>query len=222
MKKTKIALVDDHDLFLQGMSALLAPIAHLEVLYKAENGQVFLDLLNEGAELPDIVLLDLKMPVLDGIETLKIVKQEYPSIKVIILSMHQEEQFILHLVELDANGYLLKNSTITEVLQAIDAVNTKTYYYDDFLTQIMRKGLMSKKREKVSVSETIDLSKRELEILDLICQQHTASEIADKLFLSRRTIEGYKKDLLAKMGVRNTAGLIVYCLKNKLVQLNNY
>jgi DNA-binding NarL/FixJ family response regulator len=159
---------------------------------------------------------------MDGIKTLEALKKSYLDIKTIILSMHEDEQFVLHLIESGANGYLLKNATVAKVIEAINSVTETDFYFDEFINTTMRKGLVNKKRVKVILDDQFDLSEREIEILDLICKQFTTSEIGEKLFLSARTIEGYRKNLLLKMGVRNTAGLIVYCTKKGIIQLDNY
>lgn len=143
MIRTKLAIVDDHELFAYGMKSLLEPYEQIEIIAVAHSGVDFLNQLKGLENLPDVVLMDLKMPEMDGIETMERLQKEYPSIKVIILSMHEDNQFILHLIKMGANGYLLKNSTIAEVVLAIDRVRTANYYYNDFLMRVMREGLLN-------------------------------------------------------------------------------
>jgi DNA-binding NarL/FixJ family response regulator len=170
------------------------------------------------------VLLDLKMPKMDGIETLELLRRDFPTIKCIILSMHEDEQFVLHLIKMGANGYLIKDSKVLEVKEAIDVVMEKDYYYNDFLLKIMRKGLTNntKSQKKPKLSNSEELTEREIEVLDLICQQYTTQEIGEKLFLSKRTIEGYRKKLLEKTNTKNTAGLIVTCINRGIIEPKRY
>lgn len=218
----KLAIADDHRLFLDGMSALFDDHETITVVIKADNGSALLEQCKEGPT-PDVVLLDLDMPVLDGIETLKVLKADYPKTGVVILSMHQEESFVLHLVEQGADGYLPKNSTFHEVVKAIEQVVETGYCYDDFIVGIMRKGLHLRRaaKETESTERVETFTPRELEVLDLLCQSMTATEIAEHLFLSRRTVEGHKKALLEKTGSRNTTGLVINCLKRGIIKLED-
>ncbi|MCG8576661.1 MAG: response regulator transcription factor [Flavobacteriales bacterium] len=224
MKAVKLAIVDDHDLFARGMKSLLEPFNYIETVITASNGLDFIEQLKTTTTLPDIVLLDLKMPKMDGIETLEHLRRDFPTIKCIILSMHEDEQFVLHLIKMGANGYLIKDSKVLEVKEAIDVVMEKDYYYNDFLLKIMRKGLTNntKSQKKPKLSNSEELTEREIEVLDLICQQYTTQEIGEKLFLSKRTIEGYRKKLLEKTNTKNTAGLIVTCINRGIIEPKRY
>lgn len=222
MNAIKLAIVDDHELFATGMKSLLEPYDHLTVTLIAYNGKDFLNQLKNKNVIPDIVLLDLKMPEMDGIETLSKIKNDFPEMKAIILSMHEDHQFILHLIKLGANGYLLKNSTIAEVVDAVNQVHSANYYYNDFLVRVMRDGLLNADKYKSPANNQSDLTERELEVLDLICQQYTTEEIGEKLFLSKRTIEGYRNKLLEKTNTKNTAGLIVHCINKGIINSGKY
>jgi two-component system response regulator DegU len=222
MIRTKLAIVDDHELFAYGMKSLLEPYEQIEIIGVAHSGVDFLNQLKGMENLPDVVLMDLKMPEMDGIETMERLQKEYPSIKVIILSMHEDNQFILHLIKMGANGYLLKNSTITEVVLAIDRVMTANYYYNDFLMRVMREGLLNANPARVSLDNMHGLTSREFEVLDLICKQFTTEEIGDKLFLSKRTVEGYRNRLLEKTNTKNTAGLIMFCINKGIINSGDY
>lgn len=219
MAPIHIGIVDDHQLFREGFSALLNARSEFEVSFVADNGVTCLRLL-ETEKVPDLLFLDLDMPEKDGIETMKELQVSHPEMKVIILSMHQDTSLILHLIEMGAHSYLLKNSSIQEISTAILEVIENGYYYDRFLVSIMREGLLVKSRKPISFNNTTDLTPRELDVLELICKEFTAAEIAEKLFLSQRTVEGYKKNLLEKTNTKNTTGMILYCLKQGIIQLN--
>lgn len=213
-----IALVDDHLLFRQGIKAILQEENDMEITLEASNGQEFLEQLRNAVVKPKVVLLDIRMPILDGYETAKIVLETYPDMKIIILTMHEEERHIIRMIELGVNGYLMKNASREEVVDCIKSVLEYDYYFNNKITSIMRKVMMYK--GKRSTNHIIhDLTERELEVLQLICQEYTAKEIGEKLFISFRTVEGHRKKLLSKLNVRNTAGLVVLALKNEIVTI---
>lgn len=218
MSTLTIAIADDEALFRKGLKLLIEDFDGLEVILDAEHGQHLLDQLATDL-LPDILLLDLKMPVLNGIETAKILREKYPSIKIIVLSTHFSKAFILNMIELGASAYLPKNSSPEEVVETIRAVNNKGFHYNSEVMEVIRENMMKKNmpRNKPNLGE--ELTKREKEILQLICEQFTTAEIADKLYISPRTVDGHRNNLLAKLGCRNTAGLVVYALQNDIVQL---
>lgn len=219
MEQINVGIVDDHRIFRQGIKALLNSNENFEVTLDAESGKDCLGQLN--SVVPDVLLLDLDMPEMDGIETLEaILKKDIPS-KIIILSMHQEEALILHMIEKGAHGYLLKSASYEEISTAIQEVVSNGYYYNSAVINIMRNGLKIKKRKTVRLHPQIAFTEREIEVLELICKEKTAQEIADALFLSQRTIEGYKKNLLEKTNARNTTGVIIYCLKHGIIELAN-
>ncbi len=214
----QLALVDDHPLFRSGIKSLFRDQADIEVLMEAADGQDFLNRLDTAKILPDIVLLDIRMPQLDGYDTASVLLQEYPSIRIIVLTMHEEERHIVKMLELGVNGYLMKNAPPNEVIEGIRYVMEHDYYFNHKIGPIMRKVMMYASKPTGSRSSYL-ITKRELDILQLICKEYTNKEIADALFLSFRTVEGYRKKLIAKLPVRNTAGLVVYALKHDLVQL---
>lgn len=213
-----IALVDDHLLFRQGIKAILQEELDMEITLEAADGKEFLTSLQNMVVKPSVVLLDIRMPNLDGYETTKIILENYPEMKIITLTMHEEERHIIRMIELGVNGYLMKNSSRDEVIDCIQSVMEYDYYFSNKITNIMRKVLMYK--GKRSANEFIhDLTEREIEVLRLICQEYTAKEIGEKLFISFRTVEGHRKKLLSKLNVRNTAGLVVKALKNEIISI---
>lgn len=208
----KLALADDQNLFRKGMSMLLRELEGMEVTLECANGK---DLLKAIAVVPvDIVLLDLEMPVMDGVETMKRMRTDHPEVKVVVLSMHSEEKFIVHLMELGANGYLLKTAEATEVETAIRSVAESGYYFSDMVSQVMLQGLVKKDKVQPYFNVVDPLSDREIEVLKLICAEKTTPEIAELLFLSPRTVEGHRNNILLKTGARNVAGLVVFAMTN--------
>jgi len=208
----KVSLVDDHKLFRMGMSAILNAAEGIEVLAEAENGGVFMGQLAEG-KIPDVVLLDLEMPDMDGMEVVEALKRKGSETKVILLTMHNDDRFILHFMESGAGAYLLKDAHPVEVENAIREVATKGFYINDHVAQTMVKGLKQKREAPTKPGEQYELTEREMEVLQLICQELTTPQIADKLFLSPRTVEGYRKTLLKKTGTKNVAGLAILAVK---------
>lgn len=207
-------IADDHKIFRQGLKISLIDDHKLKCVGEAGNGLELLELLkNKAAE---VVLLDLKMPEMDGVEALKQLREQYPDLKIIVLTMFEEEHFILHMMESGANGYLLKNTEAQEIKTAIHSVYENEYYFNDLVnTTLLRKVVQQKKAPRFK--EEIKLNEREMEVLQLICQEFTAAEIGQKVFLSPRTVEGIRSSLLEKIGVRNTAGLVMYAVKNGIV-----
>ena len=213
-----IAIADDQNLFRKGMVALIGSFEEMSLVFEAENGRVLLDLIAAAVVKPDIILLDLQMPVLNGLETLKILKENYPEIKVVVLSVHEAENFILATIQAGANGYLAKNAEPEEVEIAIREVFKNDFYFTPAMLEVMRKGLLRK--AVVSLENEDSLSPREIEVLQLICKQFSSNEIAEKLFISNRTVEGHRNNLLIKTQSRNTAGLVLYALKHKLLDIH--
>ncbi len=218
MKKDKIDIVitDDHKLFRKGMSSLLSDFEFINIIHEAGNGTELLSLLEKTAPLPDLILLDLNMPQMDGMETNKKLKELYPHLKIIILTMEDDEHIILHMIKEGVNGYLMKNAEPEELEEAILKVKEKDYYFPDNISKLIL-GNFNNKRDETPIEK---LTARELKTLELICKEYTATEIADEMNLSARTIEGYRSKLLDKTGTKNIAGLVVYAITNNLVDIN--
>jgi DNA-binding NarL/FixJ family response regulator len=216
-----IAIADDQKLFRKGMAALIGSFNEMVLVFEAENGRELLNQCESATTKPDVILLDLSMPELNGLETLKILKDEFPAIRVIILTIHEAESFIVATIHAGANGYLAKNAEPEEVEKAIREVFKNDFYFTMPMLEVMRKGLTKKTQTPTLESEN-KLTARELEILQLICKQFNSSEIAEKLFLSNRTVEGHRNNLLLKTGCRNTAGLVLYALRQKLIDLDSF
>jgi DNA-binding NarL/FixJ family response regulator len=215
--KINIAITDDATLFRKGLTLLLEDFNDIDVILEANNGQELLDQLAAATTLPDVIILDLQMPVLDGVDTAKILREEYENIKIIVLSSHYSKAFILNMIEVGASAYLAKNTSPNEFATTIQNVHKNGFHYNQEVWAIIQKNLT--KKEKVTASFVEDLTKRELEILQLLCEQHTSTEIAEKLFISKRTVEGHRNNLLNKLNCRNIAGLVVYAIQNQLVKI---
>jgi two-component system response regulator DegU len=215
MSKIQIAVVDDHSLFRKGMISILQQVPDFEVVVEAVNGQEFLDKL--PAQQVDVVLMDLQMPVLDGIKTTEIIRAKHSDTRVLILSMHDEDQFVLHLMEIGANGYLLKDTDPEEVEKAIRKVYETDIYFSDFVSKIMLRKMNRKTQQENKIfNYKTDLSERELQVLKHICEGLTTAEIGDIVALSPRTVEGHRLRMMEKLGLKNTAGLVAFAIRNNL------
>ncbi len=212
--KRKVIIVDDHTLFRNGLRILLNNLENYHVIAEAANGKQFLELLN--TIVPDLVLMDISMPVMDGIEASAIAHQRYPDLKIITLSMYGEEDYYYKMVNAGVKGFVLKNSDIKEVKTALDIVYEGGSFFSSELLQNLVNSLKSAPKSKEFHTE---LSEREMEILILICQGMSNQEIADKLFISKRTVDKHRANILEKSESKNTAQLVVYAIKNRLVEL---
>ncbi len=212
--KRKVIIVDDHTLFRNGLRILLNNIENYHVIAEAANGKQFLELLN--TIVPDLVLMDISMPVMDGIEASAIAHEKYPNLKIITLSMYGEEDYYYKMVNAGVKGFVLKNSDIKEVKTALDIVYDGGSFFSSELLQNLVNSLKSAPKSKEFHTE---LSEREMEILILICQGMSNQEIADKLFISKRTVDKHRANILEKSESKNTAQLVVYAIKNRLVEL---
>jgi len=216
----QLAIVDDQVLFLKGLKLILNTFEHMEIVIEAYNGKELLQAME--TTMPDVVLMDLEMPVMNGMEATQIIKEKYPKVKVILLTMHDDERLINHIMKNGANGYLLKNEEPDVLREAIESVIKKDYYFNDYVSKALLKAsspLKGALKSQLDLSVRLGLTRRELEVLNLICQQFTTAEIAKKLFISKRTVEGHRKNLLDKTDVRNTAGLVIFAIRHQLVNL---
>lgn len=220
MKKESIrlAIADDEMLFRQGMSFILAKEINIEVCLEAENGNDLLKQLSTKNCNPEIILMDLKMPDLNGVETTKIVHKQFPEIKIIALTSYYSKPFIINMIQQGAVAYLAKNATPNEVIHTINQVALKGFYYDDNVMQILEEA--SLKANKNNSYDDEHLTRREREVLKLICEQKTTTEIAEKLFISPRTVEGHRNNLLMKTGSKNIAGLVIHAIEHQVYVRN--
>lgn len=211
MKSTiKLFLVDDHKMFLDGLESLLENIEYLTIIGKAENGKTALEKLDSTV---DVVLMDISMPEIDGIELNRLIKIKFPQINTIAISMHNEAEISEKLIKGGINGYLLKNAEKEELLLAINTVISGKNYFTEEVKKTYQNNLFARKNKK---EQTPELSKREMEVLAEIINELTTKEIAEKLFISQHTVESHRKNMLSKLGARNTAGLVKYALEKGL------
>ncbi len=210
----RVFLVDDHTLFLKGLKSLLDPLPDFSVVGEAYNGLEFLEKFE--AARPDVVLMDISMPEMDGIEASKKVLEQDPNLKIITLSMYGDQEYYSRMLEIGVRGFVLKDSDIQEVKTAIHTVAEGGNYFSQ---PLLRGLILARKENPPTEPEDDQLSERELEVLLEICQGLSNNEIADKLFISKRTVEKHRANVLLKTGCKNTASLVVFAIKNHLVEL---
>lgn len=205
----KILIADDHKLFSEGLASMVKQIKGTELTGIASNGQEALDLIILNPI--DLLITDLHMPGMDGLELIRNVKQKYPNIKILVISMHNEPSVIEEVFDANAEGYILKDATREEFLKAIDRILYDGTYYSN----IVLENLLRRSREKKKSTENkIHLSEREIEILSLIMQEYSSEEIAEKLFISKRTVDTHRKSILQKTHCRTLVGLIKFAYEN--------
>ena len=215
MEQIKIGIADDHKIFRKGVILSLRQYTNLSFIIEADNGDEMIEKLE--TEKPDVILLDLRMPGKDGIETTKEISKKYPEIRILILTMYEDERFVSHLMENGANGYMLKNAEPAEIKKAIMEVMVKGYYLNNFVNRILLKKSTNKNKTIPSLSSEVVLSDKEKEVIQLLCREYTASEIATKMDISTRTVESIKDRLMDRFGTKNTAGLVFFAVKNNLI-----
>jgi DNA-binding NarL/FixJ family response regulator len=214
MQPVKIAIVDDQILFRQGVATLLKSTGEFELIMEACDAKDCLAQLNEIPVYPDILLLDLEMNGMNGIELNRILQKQYPAIKILVLSIHNKDKLIAKMIESGVSGYLIKNCDKNELTTALLNIYKNGFYIDYKVLKAIQNASLQKNKlaNHFSRSDT-SLSGREKEILYLICKEYNSSEIADKLFINSRTVEGHRNNLLGKTGCRNTAGLVLFAIK---------
>ncbi|MDY4043205.1 MAG: response regulator transcription factor [Marinifilaceae bacterium] len=216
MDKLKIYLVDDHKLFREGLKLLLSTQKFVHHIYEASNGREFID--NLSFVDCDVVLMDIEMPEMNGIEATIEAMRLRPSLKIIVLSMYGDEQYYYKMIDAGAKGFLLKNSGIDKVVTAIQKVAAgESFFSEELLVNILN-NMRDNKAEEVDPVDN-DISERELEILYQVCLGLSNQEIADKLFISKRTVDKHRANLLSKTGCRNTAALVMYAIKNRIIEI---
>lgn len=206
-------LVDDHELVLKGLKSILEEEKGMEVVAEASNGKHALSLLKEVQ--PDMVLTDLKMPEMTGIELTRHIKTHYPQIRVLVLTLFKDREYVNAILEAEAEGYLLKDVGRAELIQAIRHISHHGTYYSQEIVSILK----SEMRDRHQKNEVLnDLSKRETEVIALICQEYSSIEIAEKLFISKATVDVHRKNILQKTGVKNLVGLIRFAIQHGIVK----
>jgi DNA-binding NarL/FixJ family response regulator len=212
-----IVIADDHRLFSGALTELIQKSKRYNVIYEVENGKELTERMRIPQNIPDIILLDINMPVMDGFETAAWLKEKHPEVKVMALSMNNDEQSIVRMIRAGANGYLLKDTGPEELTRALDSLAEKGFYHSDLVTRHLINAVSGK--QEANQNNIPALSERELTFLELACSELTYKEIADKMFVSLRTVDGYRENLFEKLQVKNRVGLVLYAISNKLVKL---
>jgi DNA-binding NarL/FixJ family response regulator len=214
MKKLRVYIADDHTFVRKGMIRLLNTFQRIGEVQEAANGKELIDLITDSE--PDAVILDLEMPVMNGFDTSRYLLEHYPKVKILVLTMHTEEVFILNLLELGVQGFLNKSAEPEEVEEALYSVVDRDFYRNEIVNQVLRNGV-----KRVPNMLSGKLSSRELEILLLICQEFTPAEISGRLGISEKTFFNHRANILSKAGVRGNVGLVKYAYQYGLIELSS-
>jgi len=217
MSKYKIVLVDDHDILRDGLKFTLSQLDFAEVIAEARNGKEFLQVMEKA--MPDVVLMDIAMPLMDGIEATKEILKKLPDLKIIALTMFGDEAYYFKMIHAGARGFVLKKSGIDELEKAIVAVAEGDNYFSNELLRNIIVNIGNNKLKNVISETPVNLTKRETEILQQVCYGSTNHEIAEKLHISIKTVENHRNSLLSKTNSKNTVSLVMYAIKNKLIEL---
>jgi DNA-binding NarL/FixJ family response regulator len=207
----KVLIVDDHQMFLDGLKTLLSKHNSIEVVGEALNGLQALEIIRSKPV--DLVLSDINMPEMSGTELTKAIKEEKPEIKILILSMYNDREIIHEIVMTEAEGYILKNSNKQELIKALERIGSGGTYYSNEVMEIITDSYVAKQKSQEKLK---DITKREIEIIQLICQEYSTPEIAEALFISPLTVETHRKNILKKTKVRTIVGLIKFAIDNKI------
>lgn len=219
--KTKIAIVDDEQLILEGIKLLLSLEKNISVILTSNNGNDFLENLQnlDSKNFPDIILADIQMEPMNGFELVETLREKHPELKIIILSSHYKSSILGYMVKLGVSAFLPKNSDKNTFIEAIKLVHKNGVFFTAEDHKMLF-SYMNNPPKKKSLFDTIDeLSEREKEVVKLICQEHTNHEIAEKLFLSSRTVESHRQRILDKIGAKNTVGIVIYAVVNEIYSL---
>lgn len=211
-----VIIADDHALFRAGVKTALSLKKDIRIIGEADNGQQLLHLLKHLE--PDVILLDIQMPVMDGITALPEIKKLYPGVRIVMLTMHNDQSMISRLMELGANAYLTKNSDSEIIYEAIRTCYTNEYYFNDLTNKALLDGLRTKRNADTFAPAEVKLSDKEKHILKLMCDEKSTKEIADLVALSPRTVEAIRDKLKSKTGVKSLAGLIMYAVKSGIIE----
>jgi DNA-binding NarL/FixJ family response regulator len=212
-EKIKLIVVDDHEIFRNGLKMVLGKLNYIDLIGEAENGRDFLEMLEKG-EKPDIVLMDIEMPVMNGLEATEMAIKMQPKLKIIALTMFNDEEYIQSMMDAGVKGFLMKNINKEKLDRAILTVHNGGKYYSEELFDFFSKQVSKDKKPE---DNKISLTRREKEILQLLCEGLSNKEIADELYISERTVLGHKSNLLLKTNCKNSLSLMAYAIKNKMV-----
>jgi DNA-binding NarL/FixJ family response regulator len=219
MANIQIVIVDDHEIVRDGIKVLLEDEPGMDIIAEAETGKEAVRMCEKIQA--DLIIMDITMPEMDGIEATRIIKEKYSDIKILALTMLSEDQHIRKMIKAGASGYILKSSGKQELIKAIKTIIDGKHYFSNDATQAILQELVSPEVKRVKEDDEVHITERELEVLQLIVNEFTNQEIADKLFVSVRTVDAHRRNLLQKTGAKNTAGLVKYALQNNLFSHNS-
>ena len=210
-EKIKVALADDHTMFRRGLISILKPYRNIEVVFDAANGQELIDRIHNAEEKPAICIIDINMPEMNGYDTARYIKKHFPKIKMLALSMYDDEDNIIKMLRNGANGYLLKDSEPDVLVEALKLINEQGFYHSELITSDILHSLHD--------MNTIMLSSAEIDFLKMACTEMTYKEMANALAVSERTVDGYRDRLFTKLDVKSRIGLVIYAIRNNIVDL---
>ncbi|HQW12920.1 MAG TPA: response regulator transcription factor [Saprospiraceae bacterium] len=216
IKKIQVMIVDDHKMFVEGVQAIFSGSKDIEIVKAIYDGKDVIEALDKNKNI-QLILLDINLPNINGLELTKLIKKKYPDVRILVLSMYNNAEYIKEVLKEGASGYILKNTDHEELASAIHSVSQGQQYYSQPVTQTMMNSFAKKNSGSNMDIMQVKISKREKEILGLIIKEHTAQEIANMLFISLHTVETHRSNLMSKLGVRNSAGLVRVALENNLV-----
>ncbi|HEY4109596.1 response regulator transcription factor [Puia sp.] len=217
-RNPSVALVDDHVMLRNGLANIIRNFRSHEVLFEADNGRQCIEKLESGL-IPSIVLLDLNMPEMDGYTTALVIRNRFPGVKVLALSMYDSENSIIRMLRNGARGYILKDSDPSELQTALSEVQQKGYYHSELITHRLIRLVNDLDNPEGQIQQLINLNEREIEFLKLSCTELTYKEIADKMGVSPRTVDGYRDMLFEKLPVKTRVGLVLYAIRSGLVMI---
>lgn len=213
----KVCIADDHAMFVDGIESILKMEENIQLLDRCFSGGEVMDMI--ARNYPEVILLDINLPEINGIELSKMIKAQFPEVKILVLSMYNEASFVTEILKNGVKGYILKNTDRIELVKAIETVAAGENYYSKDVTEVLMNKILKKAPAKKSNSFLIPkISRREKEILALIVKEHTTQEIAEALFISQKTVESHRSNLISKLNVRNTAGLVRASIQHRLLE----
>lgn len=212
----RVALADDHKIFRDGIKMALKDREYIKILWEAEDGKDMMHKLR--IKIPDVLLMDISMPEIDGVNAIKLIRKEYEAVRIIILSMYDDQEIITKMMEMGSNAYLTKTTDPDEIYQAILSVMNEDFYFNDLVNTAVLLKLQHKKTVRKFYPNPVKFSDKEIRILKLISEDKTTDEISREVFLSPRTIETIRQNMKSKVGVKTIAGLVMYAMRNKLLE----
>jgi DNA-binding NarL/FixJ family response regulator len=213
-----VALIDDHVLLRNGLANLIETLGDYKVLFQADNGKQFVETVQNGT-VPDIVLIDINMPIMDGYETAIWIRENKLKIIILALSMYDDENSIIKMFKAGAKGYILKDCDPSELKAALEALVTKGFYYNEMITGKLIHTINTLDEKEIQSKMLAKLNDREITFLKLVCSEYTYKEIAEKMFVGSRTVDGYRDALFEKLEVKSRVGLVMFAIKNGVISL---